>query len=76
MRDKDPYTPDFMDPKNAEFKGVHCVMHTHFWKLRTVSIGAEVKHAGAISMEEENLLWEHGVLGSASFSTEVRSIVS
>ena len=64
MCDKDPYTPNFMDPMNPEFKGLHGA--THFQKLRTIGVGAEVKHAGTISIEEENLLWECGVLGTGT----------
>ena len=51
MFDKDLYTPNFMDPKNPEFKGLHRAMDTHSRKLRTIDIGAEVKHGGTISME-------------------------
>ena len=55
-----------MDPKIPEFKGLHRTMDTHFQKLRTIGVGAEVKHAGTISIQEENLLWECGVLGTGT----------
>ena len=35
-------------------------------KARTIGIGAEIKHTGTTSMEEENLLWERGVLGTGT----------
>ena len=57
--DKDPYTLNFIDPKNPKFKGLHRAMDMNFRNLRTIG-------ADTITMEEENLLWERGVLGTGT----------
>ena len=45
-----------------DFRELHSVMDTHFRSLRSVGVGAEVKHASLITKEEESVLWDQGVL--------------
>ena len=39
---------------------------THFRSLRQ-GVGAKVEHAKIISSEDEDLMWERGVMGTTSF---------
>ena len=41
-------------------------MDTHFRKLQQDGIGAKVKHTAVISIDEENLLWDQGILGTSN----------
>ena len=63
MRSIDPDCPNFLDSKNPQFQDMHCIIDGYFRELRASGIGAEVKHTSIISKEEENLLWEKGVMG-------------
>ena len=42
---------------------MHSILDTYFQELHKLGLGAEVKKADLISKEEENALWENGVLG-------------
>ena len=42
---------------------MHSIIYTYFRQLRNPGVGAEVKHTNLITKEEDNALWEHGVLG-------------
>ena len=64
MRDVDPRAPKFLDQKEPTFRKLHGTMDSLFRKLRQEGVGAVVKHAGVFTAEKENLLWEHGVLGT------------
>ena len=62
MRSYDPGCPNFLDKANHGFKELHAAVDNLGRQLRTDGIGAEVKHASIISSDEENMLWEKGVL--------------
>ena len=51
-----------IDQKNADFKELHFTMDSVFRSLRVEGVGVQVKHASIITIKEENLLWEQGVL--------------
>ena len=70
-----PTCPNFLDPKDARFKKLQGTMDTRFRKLRQEGIGAEVKHASIISTDEENMLWERGILGTSSPLALLRSVI-
>ena len=63
MRAVDRYAPNIMDSSIPEFKELHSTVDSLFRQLRSEGVGAEVKHAPEITKEEENRLWEKGVLG-------------
>ena len=58
--------PNFLDPKDARFRMLKGTMDTHFQKLQQDGIGAMVKHTAVISIDEENLLWDQGILGTSN----------
>ena len=62
MRSVDARAPNVIDQKNPDFKELHCTMDSIFRSLRVEGVGVQVKHASVITREEENLLWEQGVL--------------
>lgn len=64
MRDRDPYAPNFLDQKDGNFKKLHGTMDNHFRSLRQLGVGAKVNHAKLITSEEEDLMWERGVMGT------------
>lgn len=55
MRSINPDSPNFLDQKDCRLSLFH--------KLRTMSIGADVKHAEIFNKEEEQQLWDSGTLG-------------
>ena len=63
VRAVDPDAPNFMDAKNPQFLEMHTIIDRYFRELCESGVGAEEKHTSVISKEEENHLWENGVLG-------------
>ena len=55
--------PNFLDTKDARFRDMHAIIDTYFRELRMTGVGADVKHASLVTKEEENALWEKGVMG-------------
>ena len=68
MREKDQYAPNFLDQKDGAFKKLHGTMDTHFRSLRQQGVGAKIKHAKIICSEDEDLMWECGVMGTTSLA--------
>ena len=68
-----PY-PNFLDPKDVRFKKLQGTMDTRFRKLRQEGVGAEVKHNGIISPDEENTFWELGILDMYTPLALLRSV--
>ena len=61
-----PHTPNFLDKNNRAFRKLHNVIDNHFKALRKEGVGNDSKHTEIITKEEENKLWESGVLGLAT----------
>ena len=66
MSAQNPHYPNFLQKKSAPFVEFHRCLDNYFRKLRTEGIGAESKHTPMITIEEENILWEKGVLNTSS----------
>ena len=58
--------PNFLDTSDLRFKEMHSIIDAYFRQLRAEGVGTVVKHATLISKEEENALWENGVLGEGT----------
>ena len=69
-----PNTSNFLDPKDVQFRDLHGTMDTLFRKLRKAGAGTDVKHSTVITAEEENLLWERGVLGMSTLLPLLRNV--
>ena len=54
---------NFMDPKSKDFKAFRSLLDRVFRQLRSEGIGANPKSATIITDEDEDILWEKGVLG-------------
>ena len=55
--------PNFLDRKNPDFAEVHSVTDHIYRQLRMKGIGASRKATEVLTKDEENTLWERGVLG-------------
>ena len=64
----DPNYPNFLDPKEPQFKGLQGTMDNCFRKLRQDGVGAEIKHTAVILPHEEDIFWDCGILGTSSSS--------
>lgn len=63
MRSKNPSTSNFLDENDPNYAGLRGTRDTVTRQLRADGIGASVKHAEVITREEEEQLWESGVMG-------------
>ena len=63
MRSVNPSAPNILDKKDSRFKALHNTLDNLYHKLRTMNVGAEIKHAEVFTKEDESLLWESGTLG-------------
>ena len=64
MREIDPDCSNFLDKKTHEFKELHSLLDKLAHRLQQEGVRVEVKHATLITLEEERMLWEQGVLGA------------
>ena len=60
---------NFLDKANSRFRDLHNTLDTIFSTLHAQGVGAEKKSAPVISIEDEELLWEKGVLSFATPKT-------
>ena len=74
MRSVVPDCPNFLDLKDSRFKAMHAVVDAYFRSLREEGIGADVKHTSIVSKEEENTLWEQGIIGANSPASLLHAI--
>ena len=65
MRELNPHCPNFLDKKDGNFRQLHHTLDVQFHKLHSNGIGRKTKQSEVISKEEEQRLWESGVLGMA-----------
>ena len=63
VRERHPQLNFFHD---AVFAGFQRTMDGEMKRLRALGLGVKVRRAEPISIQEENLLWEKGLLGSDS----------
>ena len=54
------------DKKDPQFRDLFCTLDTVSSELHREGIGAQHKSASVISYEDENVLWERGMLGDES----------
>ena len=74
MRSVSPDCPNFMDTSDSRFKGMHSIVDSYFRQLRSEGVGAAVRHASLINKDEENLLWQQGVLGDDTPERLLRAV--
>ena len=74
MRLANPATPNFLDKKDSRFRGLQTVVDNTFKKLRAEGIGCNSKHTETLSKEEENKLWDSGVLGTSTPQALLRAV--
>ena len=66
MRSKNPECPNFLDKKDSRFRQLHGTLDSYFHKLHSDGVGRQIKHAEVISSEEEDRLWEKGVMNTTT----------
>ncbi len=74
MRKQDPLAPNFLDQTDGRFQELRGTCESVFRQLHLSGIGANPKKAPVISREEENRLWETGVLGCSTPKALQRSV--
>jgi len=74
MRLANPATPNFLDKKDSRFRGLQTVVDNTFKKLRAEGIGCNSKHTETLSKEDENILWDSGVLGTSTPQALLRAV--
>ena len=72
MRSVDASCPNYFDKDNHGFKELHAAIDNLGRALRKDGIGAEIKHASVITLEEEEVT--NGNIGSSS-PKALRSVV-
>ena len=73
-RSRNSLTPNFLDKANPAFKSFHHVLDNTFKSLRQEGVGSGTKHAEIITKEEEQKLWESGVMGIGDPKSLLRAI--
>ena len=63
------------DTNIHKFKELHGALDNVGRQLRAESVGAEVKHASVVSKEEEEALWQEGILGSSNPKSLLRAVL-
>ena len=66
MRDHNPGCPNFLDKKDSRFRHFQGTLDAYFHKLHSEGVGRHTRHAETISSDEENQLWETGVLNTST----------
>ena len=59
-----PNTLNFLDKKDTRFRPLQATLDSYFHKLHLSGLGRQIQHAETISAEEEDRLWETGVLNT------------
>ena len=62
MRNVNPECPNFLDKKDPRFKHLHNTLDVLFHNLHSEGIGRQTKQAEIITSEEEEKLWQSGVM--------------
>ena len=66
MTGENPRYPNFLDKKNPVFVGFHHSLDNLFRQLREEGVGAESQQTPTIAIEEENMLWDKGILNTST----------
>ena len=66
MRTLNPNCPNFLDKKDNEFLSLHGAMDVVFHQLHSAGVGRDTKHARTLSIEDEQKLWQSGVMGTTT----------
>ena len=66
MRLENSDYPNFFDKSDAAFSVFRTCLDNVFKGLRSDGVGAQSSHTEGISMEEENKLWDTGVMNSST----------
>ena len=66
--------PNIFDKSNPVFKELHSTMDSVYRKLRSNGVGAEKQSAEPFTKEEENKLWEQGIMGNGSPEALLRAV--
>ena len=66
MRSRNAACPNFLDTSDPSFAAFHNALDNVFRGLRTRGVGAQARQTEAFSKEDEDCLWEAGILGSHS----------
>ena len=74
MLSVNPHAVNILDEKNADFAGLRGVCDRVSRELWQEGIGATVKHAEGISFEEQQMLWNEGVIGCDSPSSLLNAV--
>ena len=59
---------------DVHFRNLHGTMESMFQQLHKKGVGAMVKHASAITDEEENHIWQSGIIGDYSPTALLRAV--
>ena len=66
MRDMIPGALNFLEKGDQHFKALHNSLDSLFRDLRTNNIGTSVKHAEVFTRDEEQIMWNKGILGTTT----------
>ena len=59
---------------DVRFRNLHGTMESIFQTLHKKGVGSVVKHASVITDEEENHIWQSGIIGGHSPTTLLRAV--
>ena len=74
MRFVNPNCPNFFDLNNKQFSSLHTIMDNLFRKLRSDGVGSSSKAAAVFTREDEDKLWDLGVLGTENPKALLRAV--
>ena len=66
--------PNIFDKSDPAFKELHSTMDSLYRKLRAAGIGAEKHSAKPFTKQDENKLWEQGIMGTCSPTSLLRAV--
>ena len=66
--------PNILASDNPAFKELHYTMDSLYKQLGSDGVGSEKNSAQPFTKEDENILWEQGVLGAQSPASLLRAV--
>ena len=70
-----PNCPNFFDLNNKQFSSLHTIMDNVFCKLRSNGVDSSSKAAAVFTREDEDKLWDLGVLGTENPKALLRAVL-